>query len=116
MPYDLAYRSQTPVASRQWGNSHLGLIDETWRLRITFMDEMSTPPKECLRPPPAQLYIIMYISTEGTTDNDDIVPLLATHKQATMEHEKVCIQYVCERSRTQSVWEPHVTMLCWSGN
>ena len=55
------------------------------------MDEMSTPPKECLRPPPAQLYIIMYISTEGTTDNDDIVPLLATHKQATMEHEKVCI-------------------------
>ena len=31
-----------------------------------------------------------YISTEGTTDNDDIVPpLLATHKQ---EHEKVYIR------------------------
>ena len=32
-----------------------------------------------------------YSSTEGTTDNDDVVPLLATHKQASMEHEKVCI-------------------------
>ena len=50
------------------------------------MDEMSTSTKGCLRSPPAQLYI----STEGTTDNDDVVPLLATLKQASMEHEKVC--------------------------
>ena len=74
------------------------------------MDEMSTSTEGCLRSPPAQLYV----RTEGTTDNDDVVTLLATHKQATMEHEKVCI---CMRTlRTQSLWELHMTILCWSGS
>ena len=89
MPYGLAYRSQTSVASKQWGNSHLGLIDETWEYNIHGWDVYIPSRVSQISTSSA---IRTYISTEGTTDNDDVVPLLTTHKQASMEHEKVSIR------------------------
>ena len=55
------------------------------------MDEMSTYIPRRVSQISISSAIRTYISTEGTSDNDDVVPLLATHKQSSMEHEKVCI-------------------------